>query len=58
MVLQGEAVIKIWDRKQLPKIYKKVWGLSQSVSGITKCDRSVLQSKCVGCYKVWQAVIT
>ena len=60
MVLQSETVITKRDRKQLSKIYFKVWQKLQSTSGIAKWDRSLLESvkavitKCVRYYKEWQ----
>ena len=45
MVLESETVITKWYRQQLSKIcYKVRQRFIASVSGITKCDRSLLQS--------------
>ena len=41
MVIQSQTVIKKWERKQLLQRY---YNVKQSASGITKCDKSLLQS--------------
>ena len=42
LVIQSQAVIKKWDRKQLLQSYYRL--LLQSAPGITKYDRLLLQS--------------
>ena len=63
MVIQSQAIIKKWQRKQfiakllqsVTKVYYKVSQVLQRTSGITKCDRLLIQNtsgitKCDSCY--------